>query len=130
MKSVLFVSYPAIQPSDLPAELHLIELVSRRRNAEAQVTGALMCTEWQFAGVLEGEPRAVEVVMERIHLDRRHQKILVADERVIATRSFVGWKLAYWGDALYARKLVSPLFLEPSRASATNLRTFLREMAR
>ena len=130
MKSLLFVSYPAIRPGDLPAELHLIDMVSRRRNAEAQVTGALICTEWQFAGVLEGEAKAIEGVMERIHLDKRHQKIVIVEERAILRRSFSGWKLAYWGDSLFARKLVSPLFAEPDKAATTSLHYFMREMAR
>jgi hypothetical protein len=130
VKSLLFVSLPVLPPEILPVELKRIEAVSRRRNAQAAVTGALICTEWQFAGVLEGEGEAVEGVMARIRDDSRHHKVVVAEERTIARRVFRNWSLAYSGGSMFARKLVSPLFSDPCETSAGKLRLFITEMAR
>jgi hypothetical protein len=68
--------------------------VSRRRNAEAGVTGALMFTRLYFVQALEGPAAAVESVFDRICCDLRHTGIEVIECGPVLETTFGGWSMS------------------------------------
>ncbi len=68
---------------------------ARRRNAEQEVTGALLYNSGYFAQVLEGPKKAVESVFERIQQDERHGDITVLEFSESETRDFGQWSMAH-----------------------------------
>ena len=67
---------------------------SRRNNAAAGVTGALLFGGGHFAQVLEGPADAVEATFERIQLDDRHARVNLIDFVPATTRRFSSWAMA------------------------------------
>ena len=100
-----------------------ILLTSRRHNAEAEVTGALLATDDRFAQVLEGEQQAVAETFGRISHDPRHQDIAVLMEEAIETRQFPHWSMAYIGTSQPAAKKA------PARKSAAKKKAPARKTA-
>ena len=68
---------------------------SRRNNARVRVTGLLFFDGKRFLQALEGEEDAVDDTFARIQRDDRHQALVVLSNRVIATREFGEWAMAY-----------------------------------
>lgn len=68
--------------------------VSRRRNAEAGVTGALMFTRLYFVQALEGPAAAVESVFDRVCSDLRHTGIEVIECGPVLEATFGGWSMS------------------------------------
>lgn len=81
----------------LAVELDHILEVSRRHNADNDITGALLISDGWFAQVLEGPQLAVEELFEQIVRDRRHDDIRVLYLREIDKRSFGSWSMAFAG---------------------------------
>ncbi|MES1936428.1 BLUF domain-containing protein [Salinisphaera hydrothermalis] len=81
------------------AEIETILECSRRNNAAANVTGALMFNGGCFAQVLEGPYGAIQATLERIQCDARHSglRVLAFDRR--SARGFAHWSMAYVGAA-------------------------------
>jgi len=76
---------------DLAQTVAEIVEVSRTRNADNGITGALVCSPHYFAQVLEGDLDKLEETLERVLLDPRHRDVQVLFSRPIATREFGGW---------------------------------------
>ncbi|MBX9701630.1 MAG: BLUF domain-containing protein [Acetobacteraceae bacterium] len=70
---------------------------ARRRNAEHDVTGALLFSEDAFAQVLEGPVAAVSTIFNIIQMDPRHAEVVVLQAGPIAEREFAEWRMAYAG---------------------------------
>lgn len=68
--------------------------VSRRRNAEAGVTGALMVTRLYFVQALEGPAAAVESAFDRICCDLRHTGIEVIECGPVLETTFGEWSMS------------------------------------
>lgn len=76
------------------AELSQILAVSRSNNAGLGVTGMLLYLDGGFLQVLEGEPRIVEELYEKIARDKRHwnaAKLLDRD----APPAFAQWSMGF-----------------------------------
>lgn len=71
--------------------------VSRRNNARAGVTGALIYNRGSFGQVLEGPEAAVEDTFGRIEADPRHAEIQVLDLKTIDARAFGDWSMGFVG---------------------------------
>ena len=109
-----------------------ILLTSRRHNAEAEVTGALLATDDRFAQVLEGEQQAVAETFGRISHDPRHQNVAVVMEEAIETRQFPHWSMAYIGTSQPAAEAVARVSDGVARSkagdAARGLLTFMSEI--
>ncbi len=109
-----------------------ILLTSRRRNEDADVTGALLATERNFAQVLEGERKNVEATYHRIVCDPRHVGIVPILMQPIETRQFPDWSMAFIGPSQSAQEAVARVAhaLPGSAAGETTreLVTFMSEM--
>ncbi|MBB3956638.1 hypothetical protein GGR38_003604 [Novosphingobium sediminicola] len=67
----------------------------------ANITGALMFTETNFAQFLEGPGEHVYALLEKISGDTRHANIDVIMERETELRLFPDWSMAYSGPHLF-----------------------------
>lgn len=96
------------------SRLHLLEqpdmdgLVARSliKNAELNITGALLFTGSRFAQVLEGPAEPLDSVMAAITVDVRHENIMIFDRAPIAARRFTEWSMAYDGRSDYVSRQV------------------------
>lgn len=79
-------------------EVRSILTASRRNNAEADVTGALLFNAGCFGQVLEGPRRAVEATFERIQQDARHGDVTVLAFDETQGRQFGNWSMAFVGE--------------------------------
>jgi hypothetical protein len=88
---------------------HIADILmsSRRNNAEAEVTGALLATDECFAQVLEGERAAVEETYGRITRDPRHRDIVLLLTEPIEARQFPDWSMAYINPSQSAEEAVA-----------------------
>lgn len=69
--------------------------VSRRRNAEVGVTGAMLFAGLHFVQVLEGPAAAVEAIFDRICCDLRHSSIAVVECGPVLEPAFGGAPMSY-----------------------------------
>jgi len=84
-------------PEVQEVEVQRILAASRRNNAAAKVTGALLFNSSCFAQILEGPLAAVETTFERIQCDQRHSDITVLELSPIEMRGFATWSMAFAG---------------------------------
>jgi hypothetical protein len=93
MYQIVYVS-TAAQAFDDQALASLLD-VSRRNNANDDVTGMLLYHEGSFFQVLEGKRQDVENVLARVEQDARHRMVTVLMEQEIEERAFGDWSMAY-----------------------------------
>ena len=79
-------------------EIKQILEVSRLKNKEAGITGALMFNKGCFAQVLEGPQNSIQTTFERIQCDTRHSNVVILNYEVIEKRRYENWSMAYVGD--------------------------------
>jgi hypothetical protein len=87
-------------PDELIAGIHDILTSSRRNNALARITGALMFNGGCFAQVLEGPPDAVEETFDRIQMDERHGDVVLLGVAITEERAFDRWAMAFVGTSV------------------------------
>ena len=69
--------------------------LSRRRNAEAGITGLLLYRDDAFMQVLEGPHDAVESVFAAIEADERHTDVRLLLDEEIPARQFPAWSMGF-----------------------------------
>ena len=79
---------------EVNVEIQEILAKSRKNNAEAGVTGALLYNSGIFAQILEGSLSAVEATFERVQQDVRHSEVTLVENGPITARSFGNWSMA------------------------------------
>jgi len=77
------------------ADLTTIFEQSKRRNAEANISGVLLYVRGSIIQVLEGETQAIEVLFNRIQIDQRHTEVTRVSDKVITKRLFPDWTMGY-----------------------------------
>ncbi|UEM24727.1 BLUF domain-containing protein (plasmid) [Skermanella mucosa] len=113
---------------EIVAGVQQILASSRRNNARAGVTGALLFNSGCFAQVLEGPSPAVTETFERIQWDERHSEVLVLEYAAVAARLFPNWSMSFvgadrsdqqlFGD-VSAKSGFNPIHLKADRIFAT-----------
>ena len=78
-----------LEPSDIEA----IGEVSRRNNAEREITGLLMTSGGLFLQILEGPPVEVEALWKTIAADDRHKDVLMLSDETVDRRLFPDWAM-------------------------------------
>ena len=93
MLSILYVS-TAVRPFD---EQELFDLVqsSQRNNERRSVTGVLFHANGGFMQVIEGPNIVVHHLFKAIRRDPRHRAVTPLSQRMIETREFHGWWMAF-----------------------------------
>ena len=107
--SLLYVSRSTMAANESPAEIDDIVAVSRVRNGDLAVTGALIYSGAYFAQVLEGPDHAVAELMTSITKDRRHRDVTTMRHVPVTERMFPEWTMAYSGVSPYLDRHLKPL---------------------
>ena len=93
IRQLIYVSRPVGKVS--PAEERSLIQTSQRNNRRVDLTGLLACTGEHFLQVLEGMPADIEPVFQRIATDVRHTDLRVVSDRLVQTREYGKWSMAY-----------------------------------
>jgi len=93
--SLLYTSKSTAAAADIPAQVEHILAVARPRNLSLGVTGALFADRGLYAQVLEGSRESVDVLMDYIDRDPRHNGIAIVRDRQISARQFANWSMAH-----------------------------------
>ncbi|HYZ48312.1 MAG TPA: BLUF domain-containing protein [Sphingomonas sp.] len=128
----LYVSRSTLSPDQAAAAIAEIVHVSRARNAELKVTGALAFTGAAFGQFLEGPVESVEAVRASISRDARHEDILTVAEGAAPQRVFADWSLAYSGASSFFGRVLERVRQDHPRRpsqSARELTQLLFELA-
>lgn len=112
----LYVSRCVLADEIVEEAMDNIVSVSRRRNADLHVTGALLFTGHRFAQFLEGPAEAVKELMISISRDARHNEVATIVEEVSGERRFAGWSLAYAGTSLFIANMLDEVLLPGTEA--------------
>ncbi|SER46102.1 Sensors of blue-light using FAD [Faunimonas pinastri] len=119
-------------PEETVEAIHGILAASRRNNARAGITGALMFNAGCFGQVLEGPADAVEATFERIQQDPRHDEVSLLDLSLQAERFFGNWSMAFVGGSEDGRarygSLAGDSGFDPSRMTGEALFGALRQL--
>ncbi len=129
LKLVFYVSFKTTPwPLDEP-DLAAITEVAQSRNADLDVTGALVSTQRHFSQVLEGPPAGVDAIMDSIARDPRHRAMRIVEVRPAQHRLFPEWSLAYAGRATYVGAMIAPLVEGGTEPDAQRLMACIRKFA-
>ncbi len=114
-----------LEAQSFHSEVQSILHISRRNNAEAGITGALLFNSGCFGQVLEGSRRAVETTFERIQCDARHGEVSLLGFDPAPARAFSHWSMGFVGGrtdhtANFA-KIASHSGFDPSNMSGDRL---------
>lgn len=124
MQQLIYASRPFGYDAQMLAG---ILAVSRVKNAQSDITGALICRPDIYLQLLEGPTGKVETTFERICRDDRHTEVQLLTRSKIEDRLFPNWAMKHdparsW---LWTREEINDGALE--RASAREVRSiFLR----
>ena len=92
--SLKSLTYTSLARLDLDAsDIEAIHRSARELNALDGITGLLIFNGTHFLQIVEGSPRAIDDLVERLRRDRRHGGFEVRDERTIEQRSFPDWSM-------------------------------------
>ena len=100
LHAVAYISHSRLTGAtrgDLAEQLERLVRRASALNAEAGLTGALICSPTHFGQVIEGPADALEETFERIQMDPRHAEVRVLYAMPIGARSFGRWGMASAG---------------------------------
>lgn len=66
---------------------------ARAHNASVGVSGVLLYHAGAFLQVLEGPPDAVATLYAKIERDKRHDRVIILQRRLVSERSFGEWSM-------------------------------------
>ncbi len=93
---MISLTYLSLATSPLDQDqLEELLAVSRHRNAQCDLTGMLLYADQQFIQTLEGRRDDVEMTMQRILADPRHERVDVTLVEDIDSRSFPEWAMGF-----------------------------------
>ncbi len=124
---IIYCSVSTVDRADQPAEVGRILETSRRNNAAADVTGALLHTDRLFAQTLEGPFDAVQAVFERIQADPRHDDVVILQAERVEGRLFTNWSMALVEpeNPAHARDVLSRALIDRDALAANALLNLL-----
>jgi hypothetical protein len=67
----------------------------RKKNSKVGLTGMLLYSDRTFFQVLEGDRPVVEALLERLTMDKRHDRVTKIVLEPIDERSFAQWTMGY-----------------------------------
>lgn len=115
LASWLYVSISRLAPEDTIEEVEKIVAVSRPRNRDLDVTGALLFTGERFVQLLEGPTEGIVALQQSIFRDPRHRQVTTIHSRDVDDREFFAWSLAYAGPSRLVAKVVADAIAESER---------------
>lgn len=130
MERLIYVSESNIEESEADAVIAQIVANSQSRNAQLNLTGALIFTGTHFAQVLEGYKKSIDEVMASVQRDRRHGAVTVVDRSPINERQFSKWAMAYQGPSQFVSRQVTRLIHTAPGAEQRRATEWLTQLAR
>lgn len=88
----------------------------------------MLFTGTHFAQVLEGEDASVELLMDALRRDPRHDQIRIARRAALARRRFGDFAMAYMGPSQFVSRQVTRLLDNPSPCDQRRLTDWLIEL--
>jgi hypothetical protein len=108
-RSLLYTSRKTIPVEFETTEIAKILAAARAHNVAAGITGGLVNTRYAFAQLLEGPAKAIDDLMGRISIDRRHTNVCILRFVALTDRKLPGWSMAYSGSWTFVAKRVERL---------------------
>jgi hypothetical protein len=96
---LVYRSSTTMERDNRPAELEEIFELSRRKNTDLGLSGALLVWEDTFVQVLEGDEATVRDLYATIAADPRHESVVLLDADTVDDRVFARWSMAHVSDA-------------------------------
>ncbi len=93
MKQLVYVS--ECTRALTPGEIKELLKESREGNLQHQITGVLFLVYNKFLQCLEGEPEAVDQLIENIGADERNKNLVVLSSETIEARQFPEWSMGF-----------------------------------
>ena len=93
MNYLIYKSTALVAPGS--AACRDIVTVSQRNNAGLGLTGFLHAEDGLFIQYLEGPAKPLVALYERLHLDRRHEHLVLLGHGKSTKRRFSDWRLGY-----------------------------------
>lgn len=112
LKTLTYTSRASLDLGD--EDLAAIHQTARHLNALDGITGLLLFDGSRFLQIIEGAEDAIDNLVERLRMDRRHSAFELRDERYLERRSFPDWSMelvrvrAGYGDAKDALAPILP----------------------
>jgi hypothetical protein len=132
MVRLIYVSHLA--PGCSFEEVQRIAEVSRQRNEENAITGALCYDPRSFLQCLEGPRDAVNELYRHIVADERHKDVTLLEYSDICRRDFEGWSMAYARTDDIEKQILlkysTGRTFDPFSMSAKQARGFMREISK
>ncbi len=132
MNWLLYVSVRKAFSSRGRVDIDDIISVSRSRNADLDVTGALVATPTHYAQMLEGPESALVTLMASIDCDERHSHVNLLYFAPQPHRELARWSLAYSGESTYVSDMIAAAIHAPHvelRAYAEQIRALMLLLA-
>ena len=129
----LYLSVSSLVDGAHAAAIDEIVAVARRRNADLDVTGALVFSGSRFAQLIEGPPEGVALLRAAIEGDARHRDIQTLEAAAVEDRQFADWSLAYSGSSTFVDLELRRIGVEARRDAAgavRSLKLLLSEFSR
>lgn len=108
----VYVSQSLLTGENVAEQVARIVEVSRRRNLELCITGALILTGNRFAQLIEGPSESIALLRRAICADPRHRRVTTILAAAQDRRLFEGWALVYSGHSRYMAGLLDEVVLE------------------
>ena len=93
MHIIVYTSEYTGLPEDIGVDLRDITEVSKVKNKQTAITGALLYHNGRFVQIIEGEQEALEELMATLHRDSRHKNIERLVDESVAARKFQDWNM-------------------------------------
>ena len=88
------LTYTSLARLDLEADdLEAIHRIARNANALDGITGLLIFNGTHFLQIIEGQPQAIDELVEKLRRDPRHSGVEIRDQRMVEARSFPDWSM-------------------------------------
>lgn len=117
LHSWLYLSTSSLDVGEEPSAIRQIVDISRARNLDLDVTGALLFSGTRFVQFLEGPLESISALQASIKRDPRHRDIVTLSVRVLRSRQFGKWALAYKGESVFVEKVLNKAIEHHSRGS-------------
>lgn len=74
---------------------HLLDLLhdSRGYNSIDNISGVLMHKQGYFLQIIEGNPKVIDDLLERLHRDPRHKDLKIIRDSMVENRLFTNWAM-------------------------------------
>lgn len=126
LQSWLYISSCTLARDDCDFQVQHIVNVSKRRNADMAITGALIFSGDHFLQRIEGPPDSVAAVKGSILADPRHSQIRTLAEGFVEERAFDGWALAYGARSQYVETAIAKGLKRFDESEQSGAEHFLR----